>query len=51
MIRIFGTPWFRTRIGAFYCNYRLAKEVYIAEKKTLPKQKRRKFKEILDFYN
>lgn len=51
MIKIFGKPWFRTAPGAFICNYRLAREVYIHEKNTLPKSKRRKFRDILDFYN
>ena len=51
MFKIFGKPWFRTRLGAFYCNFKLAREVYEHEKHTLPKSKRRKFKDILDFYN
>lgn len=51
MFKIFGKPWFRTKLGAFYCNYKLAREVYLNEKMTLPKSKRRKFKAILDFYN
>ena len=44
-------PWYKTTIGAFYCNFKLAREVYLNEKKTLPKHKRRKFKYIFDFYN
>lgn len=51
MFKVLGKPWYRTNLGAFYCNFRLAREVYLHEKKTLPKHKRRKFKDILDFYN